>query len=174
MIQYSKRMVMAHWLTLAMLVAAWLLGEELAESTDESKATIAGYLFHILAGGTILLLTAARLFFRSKDGTPPAMGQALMDKVAKGTHHVLYTLLFVLPISGAITILTSDAIKGILAGDASLLPKEEGYEHVFAHEVHEVLVTVLIVVVVLHIIGAVKHQFLMKDGLMERMMLRRK
>ncbi|MEQ1527391.1 MAG: cytochrome b/b6 domain-containing protein [Gallionella sp.] len=174
MIQYSKRMVMAHWLTLAMLVAAWFLGEELAESTDESKATIAGYLFHILAGGTVLLLTVSRFIFRSKDGVPPALGQSLMDKVAKGAHHLLYTLLIVLPVSGMITVLTSDAIKGLTAGDANLLPKEEGYEHVFAHEVHEVLVTVLIVVVAFHILGAIKHQFIDKDSLMQRMMLRRK
>ncbi|MEQ1590489.1 MAG: cytochrome b/b6 domain-containing protein [Gallionella sp.] len=174
MAQYSKRMVMVHWLTLGLLVAAFLLGEELAEATDESKATIAGYLFHMLAGGTVLLLTATRLFFRSKDGTPPPMGQTPMDKVAKGVHHLLYTLLFVLPVSGMITVLTSDAIKGLTAGDANLLPKEEGYEHVFAHEVHEVLVTVLIVVAALHILGAIKHQFIDKDGLMERMKLRRK
>jgi cytochrome b561 len=80
----------------------------------------------------------------------------------------------VLPVSGVITVITSDALKGLLAGDASLLPKKDGYEHVFAHEVHEVLVTALIVVVVLHILGAIKHQFIDKDGLMERMMLRRK
>lgn len=173
-IQYSKRMVIAHWLTLAMLVVAWLLGEELAEATDESKATIAGYILHMLAGGTVLLLTVSRFIFRNKDGVPPALGQTLMDKVAKGAHHLLYTLLIVLPVSGMMTVLTSDAIKGLLAGDASLLPKEEGYEHVFPHEVHEVLVTVLIVVVAFHILGAIKHQFIDKDGLMERMKLRRK
>lgn len=174
MTQYSKRMVIAHWLTLAMLVAAWFLGEDLAESTDESKATVLGYILHMLAGITVLVLAVSRQFFRSKDGVPAAMGQTWMDKVAKGTHHVLATLLFILPVSGVITVITSDALKGLLAGDASLLPKEDGYEHVFAHEVHEVLVTALIVVVVLHILGAIKHQFIDKDGLMERMMLRRK
>jgi cytochrome b561 len=45
---------------------------------------------------------------------------------------------------------------------------------VFAHEVHEQLVNVLIVLVVIHLFGAIKHQFITKDGLMERMMLRRK
>jgi cytochrome b561 len=34
--------------------------------------------------------------------------------------------------------------------------------------------TVLIVLGVVHILGAIKHQFIMKDGLMERMSLRRK
>lgn len=174
MTQYSKRMVIAHWLTLAMLVVAWFLGDQLAESTDESKATLLGYILHMLAGFTVLVLAVSRFVFRRIDGVPAAIGQTLMDKVAKGAHHLLYTLLIVLPLSGVITVLTSDAIKGLLAGDASLLPKENGYEHVFAHEVHEVLVNVLIAVVVLHILGALKHQFIDKNGLMHRMMLRRK
>ena len=174
MTQYSKRMVIVHWLTLALLVAAWFLGDELAEATDHNVATIAGYLFHMAAGGTILLLTMVRLFYRSKDGTPPAIGQTAMDKLAKGIHHLLYLVLFVLPLSGIMIVLSSDAGKALLSDDAALLPKDGGFDHVFAHEVHELMVTALIVVVVVHILGAIKHQFITKDGLMQRMMLRRK
>lgn len=174
MTQYSKRMVIVHWLTLALLVGAWFLGDSLAEATDESKATLAGYIVHILVGGTVLLLAVARLLFRRKDGTPAPAGSGLMDKVATGIHHALYAVLFLLPVSGVMTVVTSDAGKALLAGDANLLPKEDGFEHVLAHEVHEVLVTVLIVLVVVHVLGAIKHQFIMKDGLMERMLLRRK
>ncbi len=174
MTQYSNRMVLIHWLTLALLVAAWFLGDELAEATDESSATIAGYLVHGLVGGAVLLLTVARLFFKSRDGTPPALGQTPMDKLAKGVHHLLYTVLFVLPVSGIVTVMSSDAIRALLAGDASLLPKEDGYHGVFAHEAHEVMVNALIVLVVVHVLGALKHQFITKDGLMERMLPRRK
>jgi cytochrome b561 len=174
MTQYSKRMVIVHWLTLALLIAGWFLGDELAEATDENKATIAAYLVHITVGVFVLLVTVSRLMFRSKDGTPPPVGDTTIDKIAKGIHHLLYTLLFLLPVSGFVTVVTSDAGKALLAGDASLLPGEDGYEHVFAHEVHETLVNVLIAVVVVHVLGAIKHQFIAKDGLMERMSLRRK
>lgn len=174
MTQYSNRMIFVHWLTLALLVAAWFLGDELAEATDGSRATLLAYTVHGLVGGAVLLLTVARLFFKSQDGTPPAIGQGAMDKVAKGVHHLLYSVLFVLPLSGVMTIVTSDAGRALLSGDASLLPKEDGFEGVFAHEVHEVMVTVLIVLVVVHVLGALKHQFVVKDGLMERMLPRRK
>ncbi|HCI52904.1 MAG TPA: hypothetical protein DE312_06240 [Gallionella sp.] len=174
MTQYSNRMIFVHWLTLALLVAAWFLGEELAEATDESQATIAGYLVHGIVGGSVLLLTVLRLLFRRQDGTPAAIGDTLMDKVAKGIHHTLYTVLFLLPVSGMITIVSSDAGRALLSGDASLLPVDGGYEHVFAHEVHEVLVTTLILLVIVHVLGAMKHQFIAKDGLMERMLPRRK
>lgn len=174
MTQYSKRMVIVHWLTLALLFAAWFLGDSLSELTDDSHATVSAYLVHMAAGAAVLLLTLARLFYRSKDGTPPAIGQGMMDKVAKGVHHFLYLVLFALPLSGILTVINSSVIKGLLANDAGLLPREGDFEHVFAHSVHETLVTVLIVLVAVHVLGAIKHQFIMKDGLLERMMLRRK
>lgn len=172
MTQYSKRMVIVHWLTLALLVAAWLFGDELDEARHEAGATIAGYIVHALVGGTVLLLTLARLYFRRADGVPPPVGESLMDKVAKGVHHGLYILLVLLPVSGVMTVLNSGVGKALISGDASLLPKK--FTGVPAHDVHEILVTVLIVLVVVHILGAIKHQFITKDGLMERMSLRRK
>lgn len=170
--QYSSRMVIVHWLTLALLIAAWYLGESVHDARYGGNATIAAYVIHALVGGSILLLTLARLFFRNKDGTPPAMGDTLMDKVAKGMHHLLYLLLVLLPVSGTMQIVTSDLGKALLAGDASLIPQK--FTGVTAHVVHETLVTVLIVVVVIHLLGALKHQFIMKDGLMSRMSLRKK
>lgn len=174
MTQYSKSMVLVHWLTLVMLAAAWFLGEELADATDENSATLAGYLAHLLIGGSVLLLTAARLYFRGKHGTPAPLGDSAMDKVAKGIHHMLYTVLFLLPVSGFVTVMSSDAARALSTGDASLLPKEGGYDAIIAHDVHEILVNLLIALVAVHVLGALKHQFVLKDGIMDRMMLRRK
>ncbi|MGA9666555.1 MAG: cytochrome b/b6 domain-containing protein [Gallionella sp.] len=174
MTQYSKRIVIVHWLTLALLIAAWYLGDSLGDATDESKATLAGYLVHIAAGATVLLLTLFRFYFRRNDGIPAPVGDTPMDKLAKGVHYLLYAALFVLPLSGVVILFTSKAGPALLAFDANMLPKEHGYRGVFAHEVHEQLVNVLIGLVVVHMLGAIKHQFITKDGLMERMMLRRK
>jgi cytochrome b561 len=175
MTQYSKRMVIVHWLTLALLLAAWYLGDSLADATDDSKATLAGYIAHIAVGGTVLLLTLSQLIFRRKDGRPPLVeDKPIYQVVAKGVHYLLYTALFVLPLSGVVILLTSKAGPALLAFDANMLPKEHDYHNVFAHEIHEQLVNVLIVLAVLHILGAIKHQFISKDGLMERMVLRRK
>ncbi|HEY8887422.1 MAG TPA: cytochrome b/b6 domain-containing protein, partial [Gallionella sp.] len=86
----------------------------------------------------------------------------------------LYTVLLVLPVSGIIILLASKAGPALLAFDANMLPKEHGFRGVFAHEVHEQLVTVLIALAVVHILGALKHQFIMKNGLMSRMALPKK
>jgi superoxide oxidase len=175
MTQYSKRMVIVHWLTLALLIAAWYLGDDLGDATDDSKATLTGYIVHISVGGTVLLLTLSQLYFRRNDGTPPKLADTpVYQALARGVQFLLYTVLLVLPLSGIVILLTSKAGPALLAFDANMLPKEHGYRGVFAHEVHEQLVNVLIALAVLHILGAVKHQFITKDGLIERMMLRRK
>jgi cytochrome b561 len=172
MTQYSKRMVVIHWLTLTLLIAVWYLGDSVHDARHDDGATLTGYIVHASVGATILLLTLTRLLFRSKDGTPPAVGTTLSAKVAKGLHHLLYTLLILLPVSGIAQVVTSDVGKALLAGDASLLPKK--FDGVVAHEVHETFVTVLIVLVAVHLLAALKHQFIDKNGLMRRMSLRKK
>ena len=172
--QYSKRMVIIHWLTLALLIMAWYLGDALDDARSEKGATLIGYFAHALVGGTVLLLTILRLTFRGMDGTPPPAGDSLMDMVAKGIHYGLYTLLVLLSVTGFMTVITSSVGAALLAGDASLLPAKYTGPGLVPHMVHEILVTVLIVMVAVHILGAIKHQFIMKDGLMGRMSLRRK
>lgn len=172
--QYSKRMVIIHWLTLALLIVAWYLGDALVDARNEKSATLIGYIAHVLMGGTVLLVTILRLIFRGVDGMPPPAGYALMDRVAKGIHYGLYALLVLLSASGFMTVITSSVGVAFLEGNASLLPEKYTGPGIVPHAVHEVLVTVLMVVAAVHILGAIKHQFILKDGLMGRMSLRRK
>ena len=112
MTQYSKRMVIVHWLTLGLLIAAWLLGDAVNEARKEEGATLLGYVVHGLVGGAVLLFTLARLYFRNKDSVPPPLGDTLMDKAAKGIHHALYAALILVPASGAMQIATDFGAPG--------------------------------------------------------------
>jgi len=172
MTQYSNRMVIIHWLTLVLLIAAWFIGHELDKARHEAGAPLIGYVAHALAGAAVLLLAVARLYFRRKDGTPPPMGDTPMDKLAKAIQHSIYAVLILLSASGALTLGTSGVCDALKAWDASLLPKK--FSGIFAHNIHEMLVTVLIVLVIIHVLGAIKHQFIIKDGLMKRMSLHKK
>jgi len=49
--QYSKRTVVVHWLTLALLIAAWYLGDIVHDARHGEGATIASYVIHALVGG---------------------------------------------------------------------------------------------------------------------------
>lgn len=171
MSKYSNRMIITHWLTLVVLIAAWYLGDTVHDARHDHAATIAGYLIHSIVGATVLLLTLARFMFRSKDGVPAPLGDTPMDKMAKGIQHLMYLVLILLPVSGTMQVLTSDVGAALLAGDAAMLPTKISGA---AHEVHEQMVNVLIVLVVVHVFGALKHQFVTKDNIMSRMSLRNK
>lgn len=170
--KYSKRSVVVHWLTLVLLVAAAVLGDGAAEARESGHPALASYMAHILAGNLILLLTLARLYFRGQDGVPAALGNTPMDKVAKGIQHTLYLVLILLPLSGVAIVLNSGIGKALFAGDATLVPKD--LDGLLAHNVHETLVAVLVALVLVHLLGALKHQFVLKDGIMDRMSLRTK
>lgn len=170
--KYSNRLVMVHWLTLILLVVSWFLGDALDEARHAAGATIAAYLTHAAIGAAVLLLTLLRLAFRRQDGVPAALGDTPMDKMAKGIQHFLYLVLVLIPFSGMMQILGSDVSKAIMAGDAALLPSK--FNGLLAHEMHGALVNVLIVLVLIHLLGALKHQFVLKDGIMNRMSLRNK
>jgi cytochrome b561 len=171
---YSRRMVIAHWLTLMLLLAAWYLGEMLVDARMEKTAPLIGYFAHALLGGAILLLTAMRLIFRSVDGAPPPVNNSLLEMVGRGVHYGLYILLVLLSVSGFMVVLTSSVGVALVTGGAIVLPDEYTGPGAIPHLVHEILVKVGIAAVALHVLGASRHQFIVRDGLMRRMSLRRK
>lgn len=171
---YSKRMVMMHWLTLALLVIAWYLGDTLVDERNEKSATMAGYLVHALVGGSVLVVTAMRMIYRSVDRMPKPVSDSLMDMVAREVHHGLYLLLVLLPLTGFMTLLTSPVGEALVTVNAKLLPEKYTGPSAISHVTHDVLMTALMVVVAIHILGVIWHQFIRKDGLMRRMSLRRK
>lgn len=167
--KYSKRSIVVHWLSFLLLIAAVVVGHCAAEAREEGNPELAAYMLHILGGNLILLLTLARLYFRKKDGVPPAMGDTPMDKMAKGIQHAVYFLLIALPVSGAALVASSGIGQALFAGDAALLPKDLDSG---IHELHEGLIPVLVVLVLVHVLGALKHQFVLKDNIIGRMSLR--
>lgn len=171
---YSRRMVMVHWLTLALLVMAWYLGDTLVDERDEKSATMAGYLAHALVGGAVMMATAMRMIYRSVDRMPQQVSNSLMDMLARGIHQALYVLLMLLPLTGFMTFLTSGVGEALVTVNARLLPDKYTGPSAISLASHDILMTALMVAAAIHILGAAWHQFIVKDGLMGRMAPHRK
>jgi len=169
--QYSVRLAAIHWLTLILFIIAFYLGHELDE-TEQAAAKMSLYPAHFIIGDLVLLLTLLRAYFLRKDGklAPIEGGSAIANKVATGIHHLLYTLLIALPASGMIMITTTGVLSALQANDPSKLPDLEKF---MIHEIHASLVTILILTIALHVIGALHHQFILKDNLIRRMAIKR-
>jgi cytochrome b561 len=167
--QYSRRMAIIHWLTLLLFIAALYLGHELDEM-EQATAKFGLYPFHFLIGDAVLVLTLLRAYFIRKDGKPApiAGGSPLANKVATGLHHLLYGLLIAVPASGMIMLNTTGLLAALKARDVALMPDLETFA---IHEIHAMLIFTLVATIALHAAAALYHQFLLKDGLMNRMSL---
>ncbi|MGZ8261945.1 MAG: cytochrome b, partial [Methylotenera sp.] len=104
---------------------------------------------------------------------PPALLSAYKaweKKLANGTHHLLYLLMVALPVSGII--MATYSKYGIKWFDMPFIkgldnnPMREVFQ-----DVHEVLGIIILVVIAVHIAGALKHKFIDKDETLKRMSL---
>ncbi len=168
--QYSKRTAILHWLIFLLVIAALFLGHELDESKNTAQK-LALFPVHFLIGDLALLLVLLRIYFRKKDGEPaPANANPLLNKVAAATHGLLNISVLAVAISGMVTAVVSGVIDALKKGDPNLLPD---FEKVNALEFHQLFIGVLLLLLALHVVAALYHQFVVRDNLMQRIMIKR-
>jgi cytochrome b561/polyisoprenoid-binding protein YceI len=126
---------------------------------------------HKSVGVTILLLTLLRLGWRLTHRPPPAVEGGFQGFLAKAVHTLLYTFMIAAPLTGWIVVSTSRIqVPTLLFGVVPWphLPVSRAL-HDIAEEGHELLAWIGIALVLLHVAGALRHQWLLKDGLLRRM-----
>jgi cytochrome b561 len=168
--QYSKRTALIHWVIFLLVVAAFFLGHFLADSENTAQK-LSLLPVHFLIGDTVLLLVLVRIYFRKKDGEPaPANANPLLNKLAAATHVLMNLTLIAVAISGVVTVAASGVIEALKKSDPTLIPD---FEKVGAREIHEIFVAVMVLLVVFHVVAALYHQFVVKDNLIRRIMIKR-
>ncbi|OIR19772.1 hypothetical protein GALL_06560 [mine drainage metagenome] len=168
--QYSKRTALIHWLVFLLVIAALFLGHELDESKNAAQK-ISMFPIHFLIGDLVLLLVLLRIYFRKKDGEPaPANDNPLLNKIAAVTHVLLNLSLIAVAVSGIVTAVTSGVIEALKKGDPNLIPD---FGKVDAKEFHELFIGIMLLLVAFHVAAALYHQFVVKDRLLRRIMIRR-
>jgi cytochrome b561 len=170
---YGFVTVLLHWLIALLIVAAFALGTVMVEIEGLTPTKLRYFSWHKWLGITILALTALRLLWRLWHRAPPyahpmPRWQLLASKT---THGLLYVLMFILPLSGYFYSLAAGVpvvylgiwpLPVLIDADPLLKPILE--------ELHEVLSTVLLIVVSLHVLAALKHQFVDRDNIFKRIL----
>ncbi|MFZ6691173.1 cytochrome b [Undibacterium sp. SXout20W] len=174
--RYPAVIVVLHWLIAALIVAAFALGTVMTDMRI-SPTKLQYYSYHKWLGVTVLGLVAIRLLARlfSTAPTYPAAMSQWQTKAADAAHLLLYVLMFAVPLSGYFY--TSAAGYPVVYLGLFELPTIIGPNPELKHtlkELHELLTNVLLGVVILHVLAALKHQFIDKDGLLRRMSLKNK
>lgn len=173
--RYTRTAIGLHWLIAVAIAATFGLGlymHDLPLSPDKLKL----YSWHKWAGVTIFALVLVRLLWRLSH-EPPALPASMprpLRLAAQAAHWVLYALMFALPLSGWLM----SSAKGFQTVWFGLLPlpdlvaKDKALGNALA-QVHELLAWTLLVLVVLHVVAALKHHFIDRDTVLTRMLPRR-
>ena len=193
--RYTKTAIVLHWLIAIFIALMFVLGWFMAELPKEAPKQMAYDLFdlgvytwqaaeeisprtfyfnlHKSLGLTVLALIVLRILWRITHTPPAALSsyKAIEKKVATATHHSLYLLMLAVPVTGLTMAINSkygvkwfgiDVIAGL-----DNKPMRDFFECT-----HEFVGIVLLVLIGIHLLGALKHKFIDKDDTMSRMSLK--
>ncbi len=164
---------MLHWITVALVALAWILGQ-FDDIFPKGAARAASLFVHNSAGLAVVGLLIARLLWRLADPPPPLEHTVLgewLDRLGRLTHYVLYLLLIAAPISGIILqFARGDALP--LFG-LTEIASPWAADRTFAHsvkEVHEAMANALVILAAFHAGAALIHHGVLRDRTLIRML----
>ncbi|RAN77007.1 cytochrome B [Bacillus sp. SRB_336] len=127
---------------------------------------------HKSIGLTVLALVLLRVVWRWRDGRPREESAPRWQQwAARGVHGALYVLIVALPLSGWwFNSVTGKPLQWFKQFNLpALAAKNDDLRH-FAHGVHEYLFWFLLLVLVAHVGGALKHHVFDNDNVLRRML----
>ncbi|TAL91556.1 MAG: cytochrome b [Candidimonas sp.] len=126
---------------------------------------------HMQAGLFVLWLIAPRILWRSANSEPavdPAQGR-FIKAVANLTHYMLYALMLVLPILGVLTWQASGHTVDFFGITLPAIVGSGAEVKTLVKSTHEFLGNVMLYLVILHVLAALWHHFVVKDTTFIRM-----
>jgi cytochrome b561 len=161
-----------HWVIVALVITQVVLAQ-IADDLPTGVEKLATLARHKSVGITILMLATFRLLWRWANPVPvlPPTLRPFERRLAQFTHVSLYALLFAMPLSGwAMSSARGFPVSwwGYVQLPDFVPANRSLYEQL--HEVHETLAYVLGVVAILHVAGALKHHFFLRDDVLRRML----
>jgi cytochrome b561 len=173
-LRYPPTAIALHWLMALLIFAAFPLGIYMHE-LPLSPAKLQLYSYHKWLGITVLALIVLRLGWRLRHVPLPLPEHmpSWQRRASAATHHLLYLLMFVVPMSGWL-MSSAKGFKTVWLGVLPLPDLIEKNKELGARlaEWHEALNIALLLLVALHLAAVVKHQFIDRDPLLLRMAFR--
>lgn len=169
-VRYSRPALFFHWVLAVLIPFQIGLGWYML-SIEDSPGSDAYFALHVSLGLTAAVLIALRLLWRLRN-RPHPLPHGIPDwqvKTARLTHVSMYVLLLAMPVTGY--------LGAAFSGDPMTyfglpLPAWASANDVLKEQlftVHGIIAWALVVLIVLHVIGAFKHLLIDKDGVFARM-----
>ena len=160
-----------HWIVLALLVVefsiAWTMPEVHKDTRPDGLIS-----WHLFFGTLILVTMVLRVLWRLFHQPPPDVPMPRWQSLAAGaTHQLLYVVLLILPLMGWANASSRGwdvKLLGYLPLPA-LSPRGSDWGHDMG-DIHQAVAIGLLVIVGLHVVAALYHQWVMRDSLLQRML----
>lgn len=156
--------VTLHWLIALFILAEALIGVGVLHFWPNTAVKVQPLAIHMILGIVLLVLMVMQIGVRLFSRRPPraTAGNPFLDFIARATHGFLYVFTLLMAGSGILLALQSHVFQ-LVVGGSVLLPM--GFEPF----VHAAIFVVFGLLVGLHVLGALYHQFVLKDRLFARM-----
>ena len=168
--RYHPLLVSLHWLLAILIMVALFMGSNiLSEIPNDNPEKLFALKIHMILGFTILVLMIIRLIVRwvNEKPLPADAGNVALTKAGIFAHYFLYLLVFGMLGSGIATAIISGLPDIVFNNSGLALPVD--FNEIFPRIVHGIIAKLLFIMVFAHIVGALYHQFIRKDGLFSRM-----
>lgn len=163
--RYSKVLIAIHWITAVLILAAWLTAE------GGRQVRLDPPLLHFSLGLAVLGLVVPRLIARCIGGAPRLEDPQgpWLNLLARIGHAVLYAFMIGLPITGWYAASRMGVpISFFGMSLPAIASPVQGVPGLVA-ELHETGGTLILLLSGLHAMIALWHQFVLRDGTLERM-----
>lgn len=170
--RYTRIAIGLHWLIALMILGSFGVGLYMTDLTL-SPFKLRLYSWHKWAGVTIFTLVLVRCVWRLTHAAPPL--PAHMPRwqriAAEGSHHLLYALMIVIPLSGWLM----SSAKGFPTVYFGVIPlpdllDKNAYLGDTLALVHKTLNFTMMGLVIAHAAAALKHHVIDKDDILRRML----
>lgn len=170
--KYSKGAIALHWLIAALVIANFTLASMAEDLPREAQGALMAP--HKAIGVSILLFSILRLFWRLGHKPPPlpAAIPGWQAMAGKAVHILFYFLILAVPLSGWLMASAhpqAPPVDFFGLFDATL-PVEKSKDLAgIGHDLHEFLTKPFFILILLHILAALKHQFIDRLPFIQRM-----
>jgi len=177
-IRYGGVTKFFHWLTALLIIAligSGMFAEDLPYETQDQLTQKAWFFsIHKTMGVSVFFVALARIIWAISQPKPGLLNadKKLESWLAETVHWVLYASLVIVPLAGWISHAAASGFAPIwwpFGQNLPLVPKSTQIEHLFG-SVHVISGKVLIIALLLHVAGALKHHFIDRDSTLRRML----
>ncbi|RJG07109.1 cytochrome b [Noviherbaspirillum cavernae] len=171
--RYTIPAIVLHWLTALLIVSAFALGVTMVDIPGLTPTKLKYYSWHKWLGVTVLGLACLRILWRLTHAAPAYPGNmpGWQQKAAHALHGLLYLLIFAIPLSGYFYSLAA-GVPVVYLGVVPLPVFIDADPELKAvlKQVHYAFNMLLLSAIALHLLAALKHHFIDKDGVLKRML----